>query len=62
METRTSAAPVSAPSPAPRRTSRRLLFLCAGLIVAWALLIRRFGGGDVYAVLGPFAVAVVAVV
>ena len=44
------------------RSSRRSLFLCAGLVVAWGLLIRRFGGGDVYPVLGAYALAVIVVV
>ncbi len=50
------------PSAAARRSARRGVILCGGLAAAWALLIRTFGDGDVYPVLGPFAVAVVAVV
>jgi membrane protease YdiL (CAAX protease family) len=38
-----------------------VLLILAGLISAWFLLIRRFGEGDVYAVLGPFACLVCAV-
>ncbi len=30
--------------------------------MAWALLIRRFGGGDVYPIIGPYALAVCVVV
>jgi membrane protease YdiL (CAAX protease family) len=45
-------------SPAALRTSRRVLVLSAGFAVVWALLIRRFGGEDVYSVLGPFALGV----
>lgn len=35
-------------------------FLLAGLIVLWCLLIRRFGEGNVYAVVGPYACGVCA--
>jgi membrane protease YdiL (CAAX protease family) len=34
------------------------LLVSAALIVAWFVLIQRFGEGDVYAVVGPFACAV----
>jgi len=37
------------------------LAVLAALIVAWFVLIQRFGEGDVYSVLGPFACAVCAV-
>jgi membrane protease YdiL (CAAX protease family) len=37
------------------------LGVLAALIVAWFVLIQRFGEGDVYSVLGPFACAVCAV-
>jgi uncharacterized protein len=32
--------------------------LLAGMIVAWSLLMRRFGAGDIYAVIGPYACGV----
>lgn len=38
-----------------------MLVLCAGLVGVWFLLIQRFGEGDVYAVIGPYACAVSAV-
>src|SRR3954470_12042566 len=37
------------------------LTVLAALIVAWFVLIQRFGEGDVYSVLGPFACTVCAV-
>lgn len=36
------------------------VLLLAGLMVVWCLLIRRFGEGNVYAVVGPYACAVCA--
>lgn len=42
--------------------SRRGLLLSLGLAVGWTLLMRTFGGDDVYPVVGPYALAVVAVV
>ncbi|HEX4340739.1 MAG TPA: type II CAAX endopeptidase family protein [Polyangiaceae bacterium] len=51
-----SPSPAAVASPT---TSRGLLLLCAGLVITWTLLIRRFGGGDVYPVLGSFALGVV---
>jgi membrane protease YdiL (CAAX protease family) len=44
------------------RGGRRSLALLSGLVVVWGLLMRQFGGGDVYAVMGPFALVVVGVV
>jgi len=41
---------------------RRLLFLLQGLIVVWTLLMRQFGGADVYGVMGPYALTVVTMV
>jgi CAAX protease family protein len=40
----------------------RLLVLMLGLIVGWGLLMHRFGGGNIYAVMGPFALTVLLVV
>lgn len=40
--------------------SQRLLMLMLGLIVGWGLLMQRFGStGNIYAVMGPFALSVV---
>lgn len=45
------------------RASRRLLLSMLGLIVGWGLLMQRFGSaGNIYAVMGPFALSVVLVV
>jgi membrane protease YdiL (CAAX protease family) len=50
------------PAPAAieeRAASRRLLLLMLGLIVGWGLLMQRFGNaGNIYAVMGPFALSV----
>jgi uncharacterized protein len=55
-----------APTPAPIEepaASHRLLVLMVGLIAGWCLLMQRFGGrGNIYAVMGPFALTVVLVV
>jgi uncharacterized protein len=32
-----------------------MVVLLAGMIVAWSLLMRRFGAGDIYSVIGPYA-------
>jgi membrane protease YdiL (CAAX protease family) len=52
------------PSEAPATSARTFtLLLLAALIVTWFVLVSRFGQGDVYAVIGPYAclVCVVAV-
>lgn len=36
-----------------------MLLLLAGLVVVWTLLMRQFGGADVYGVMGPYALTVV---
>jgi membrane protease YdiL (CAAX protease family) len=41
-----------------RRGNIPVLALLAAMIIGWGLLIRRFGEGDVYAVVGPYALAV----
>lgn len=41
-----------------RRGNAPVLLLLAALIVGWFLLIRRFGEGNVYAAVGPFALGV----
>src|SRR4051794_33322859 len=41
------------------RGGRRVLLLLVGLVVVWTLLMRQFGGADVYAVLGPYAMIVI---
>jgi uncharacterized protein len=60
------AAQPGAPSPAAIEepaASPRLLLLMLGLIVGWGLLMQRFGStGNIYAVMGPFALSVVLVV
>lgn len=52
----------AATAPAPieeRAASTRLLLLMLGLIVGWGLLMQRFGSaGNIYAVMGPFALSV----
>jgi membrane protease YdiL (CAAX protease family) len=56
--------PTPLPTEAPATIARTFtLLLLAALIVAWFLLIHRFGQGNVYAVVGPYAclVCVVAV-
>lgn len=46
-----------------RAASHRLLLSMLGLIVGWGLLMQRFGSaGNIYAVMGPFALSVVLVV
>ncbi|HEX7665024.1 MAG TPA: hypothetical protein VF407_10950, partial [Polyangiaceae bacterium] len=35
--------------------------VAVALIVGWALLLRKIGAGDVYALLGPYALVVVAI-
>lgn len=44
----------------PLRRARRL-WLWAGLAAAWGVLMRQFGGTDVYWLLGPYAAVVVLV-
>ena len=44
------------------RGGRRSLALLLGLALVWGLLMRQFGGGDVYGVMGPFALVVAGVV
>jgi hypothetical protein len=55
-----------APAPASieeQAASTRLLLLMLGLIVGWGLLMQRFGNaGNIYAVMGPFALSVLLVV
>ena len=51
-----------APASARIRLSSRGLLLSGGLVLGWTLLMRTFGGDDVYPVLGPYALAVVAAV
>jgi membrane protease YdiL (CAAX protease family) len=41
--------------------ARRISFVLVGLVSVWFLLMRQFGGSDIYSVLGPYALAVVAV-
>lgn len=40
------------------RGGRRSLILLIGLVLGWTLLMRQFGGADVYGVLGPYAITV----
>lgn len=47
--------------PTHPRGARRFSFVLAGFVIVWFLLMRQFGGADMYSVLGPYAVAVVAV-
>lgn len=57
-----SRASLQAPIEEPA-ASHRLLVLMMGLIVGWGLLMQRFGGaGNIYAVMGPFALTVLLVV
>jgi membrane protease YdiL (CAAX protease family) len=60
-----SHAPSSAPSPeGPHRHARgarRISFVLFVLISVWGLLMRQFGGADMYSVMGPYALAVVIV-
>jgi membrane protease YdiL (CAAX protease family) len=42
----------------PARGGRRALALLFALALVWGLLMRQFGGTDVYAVMGPFALVV----
>jgi uncharacterized protein len=44
-----------------RVTSFRLLALMVGLIAGWGLLMQRFGG-NIYAIMGPYALSVSAVI
>lgn len=44
--------------PAPRLRHVGILALLLALIVGWVLVVRRFGEGNVYAVIGPYACAV----
>jgi membrane protease YdiL (CAAX protease family) len=51
----------SAARPAAQHATRggkRSLALLMALVVVWGLLMRQFGSGDVYAVMGPFALVV----
>jgi membrane protease YdiL (CAAX protease family) len=49
--------------PGERVTSFRLLALMVGLIAGWGLLMQRFGGsGNIYAIMGPYALSVSAVI
>lgn len=51
-------APIEEPA-----ASHRMLVLMLGLIIGWGLLMQRFGGGgNIYAVMGPFALTVLLVV
>lgn len=43
------------------RGGRRSLVLLVGLVLGWTLLMRQFGGADVYGVVGPYAITVLAV-
>jgi membrane protease YdiL (CAAX protease family) len=53
-----SAAPAVEPL-VERAASHRLLALMLGLIIAWFLLMQRFGSAnDIYVVMGPFALGV----
>jgi uncharacterized protein len=54
----------SAPAPIEEpAASTRLLLLMLGLTVGWGLLMQRFGSaGNIYAVMGPFALSVLLVV
>jgi uncharacterized protein len=58
--------PSAGSSPAPieaAAASRRLLVLMVAFISAWCLLMLRFGSrGNIYAVMGPFALAVLSVI
>lgn len=44
------------------RASTRALLVGAALVVIWPILLSHFGGGDVYALLGPFALFVIGAV
>ena len=44
------------------RGGKRSLALLLSLVAVWGLLMQQFGDGDVYGVMGPFALAVVGVV
>jgi membrane protease YdiL (CAAX protease family) len=52
--------PTTAPAPsAEPAASQRRLVLMVGLLSGWCLLMQRFGSrGNIYAVMGPFALAV----
>lgn len=51
------------PAPIEGSASPRLLLLMLGLTVVWGLLMQRFGStGNIYAVMGPFALGVLLVV
>jgi uncharacterized protein len=49
-------------NPGERVTSFRLLALMVGLIAGWGLLMQRFGGNNIYAIMGPYALSVSAVI
>ena len=53
-----STQPDCAVLPAPLLRHAGILPLLLALIVGWVLVVRRFGEGDVYAVIGPYACAV----
>jgi hypothetical protein len=53
---------VVASSASVRRRDVLQALLWTVLIAAWGLLLRRFGEGDVYSIVGPYALAVIAVV
>lgn len=44
------------------RASTRALLVGGALVVIWPILLSHFGGGDVYALLGPFALFVIGAV
>jgi membrane protease YdiL (CAAX protease family) len=57
LQQRTAATIPAGSEPNPRG-ALALAALLAGVLVVWFLLFRRFGSGDVYAVVGPYACAV----
>lgn len=45
----------------PRKIAHRISWVLFGLISVWFLLMRQFGGADIYSVLGPYALSVAVV-
>ncbi|MFT3923965.1 MAG: type II CAAX endopeptidase family protein [Myxococcales bacterium] len=58
MQGTPSAAHSAHSSTRSRRAGRRMRWVLAGLVSVWFLLMRQFGGADMYSVLGPYALAV----
>lgn len=42
-----------------RTSDKAALVVCAGVIVGWAFVLRKLGGDDVYAYLGPYSALVI---